>query len=452
MPDYGHGSSTGLDQTAAGKILTGLTRDDLVLSSEDRDVLRRLGERVAAIAASPRMGEVRRLWTAHNRLQKTRPLFFCDPENGWNEIITATQMHCRGQLARRWEMDLRKEIFWAEEMQDDKPVEPYFDVPYTVSADDWGLRTEYRKADSLGSYVWEAPLQDYARDLPRLHSPHFEIDWETTHGCLALAREVFKDSLMVRLKGTWWWSLGLTWPAASLRGLENLFYDFVDHPDELQELLAILSRGYLAKLDYLEAHNLLSPNSDGTYVGSGGFGFTDELTSPSGLPLSARNPAPSGKPDTLVRCRDLWGFTESQETVSVSPAMYEKFIFPHEKPIMDRFGLTCYGCCEPLHGRVQVVKRHHNLRRVSCAPWVDVVKMAAALENKYIFSYKPNPAALALPAIDEQAIRLGLREVLEKTRGCVVEIIMKDNHTLGDQPANAVRWCRIAREEVARLA
>ena len=99
----------------------------------------RLAERVAQLAASPRMAETRRLWQQHNRLEKTRPVVFCDPENGWNEILTEAQMQCRGKLARRWEMDLRKEIFWAEEMGDDKPLDPCFDVPYTVSADDWGL-------------------------------------------------------------------------------------------------------------------------------------------------------------------------------------------------------------------------------------------------------------------------------------------------------------------------
>ncbi len=134
----------------------------------------------------------------------------------------------------------------------------------------------------------------------------------------------------------------------------------------------------------------------------------------------------------------MWGFTESQETVHVSPAMYEEFIFPYEKPIMDRFGLTCYGCCEPLHGRWHVVRRHHALRRVSCSPWVNVEKMAGYLGDKYIFSLKPNPAALAVPEIDGEAIRKGLREDLEKTRGCVVELIMKDNHTLAQRPENVV--------------
>jgi hypothetical protein len=171
-------------------------------------------------------------------------------------------------------------------------------------------------------------------------------------------------------------------------------------------------------------------------VGSGGYGFTDELPQKDF----------SGK----VRCRDMWGFTESQETVNVSPAMYEEFVFPFEKPIMDRFGLTCYGCCEPLHSRWKVVSRHHNLRRVSCSPWADLEKMAEWLEDKFILSLKPNPAALATPEIDEPAIRAGLRKALEVTKGCVVELIMKDNHTIGNRPENVVQWCRIAQEEARR--
>ena len=145
IADYGRGRSTGLEQTAAGRIVAGHTREDLAMTPEDKDVLRRLAERVAAIAATPQMAETRRLWTQINRLEKARPPVFCDPENGWNEIITETQMQCRGKLARRWEMDLRKEIFWGEVMGDDKPVEPYFDVPYTAAADDWGLQAVYHK-------------------------------------------------------------------------------------------------------------------------------------------------------------------------------------------------------------------------------------------------------------------------------------------------------------------
>jgi len=89
---YGNGASTGLDQSAAGKITTGFTPADLVVSPEDAEVLRRLAERVAGIASGTRMKEVRELWKRLNTLQKTRPVIFCDPENGWNEIITEAQM------------------------------------------------------------------------------------------------------------------------------------------------------------------------------------------------------------------------------------------------------------------------------------------------------------------------------------------------------------------------
>jgi len=438
MHDYGNGPSTGLDQTAAGKITTGLAREDVLMSRGDGEVLRRLAQRVAAIADSRTMQKTRALWKEVNRLQKTRPLVFCDPENGWNEIITEAQMSCRGRLARRWEMDLRKEIFWGEVMGDDKPVEAVFDVPFTVSPDDWGLQTVFHRTDSAGSCVWDAPVKDYDRDLKRLHAPHFQIDWETTRGCLEQARETFGGILTVRLKGIWWWSLGVTLPAAMLRGLNNLFCDFIENPDGLKELLGIISRGHLAKLDELEAGQLLSLNNDATYVGSGGFGLTDEL--------------PQQGFNGHARCRDLWGFTESQETVGVSPEMYEEFVFPNEKPIMDRFGLTCYGCCEPVHSRWQPVRRHHNLRRVSCSPWANLERMAEYLEDRYILSLKPNPAVLALPEINEESIRQGLRHAMEVTRGCVVEVIMKDNHTLGKRPENAVTWCRIAGEEAERVA
>jgi hypothetical protein len=438
MTKYGQGHSTGLDQSAIGKIATGFTEADLRMTPADKTVLKQLAERVATIASSRQMVDARALWKRHNMLGETRPVIFCDPENGWNEVITDAEMVCTGRISRRWEMDLRKEIFWGEMMGDDKPVDRFFDVPYTVSADDWGLQAERHQVDEQGSYVWDGPIKDYATDLPQLHFPRFDVDWETTNGCLAVARELFEGILEVRLKGTWWWSLGLTLTAATFRGLSNLFYDFTDNPEWLHRLLSFISQGHLAKLALLEERGLLGANCDGTYVGSGGFGYTDELPS-KGF---------AGK----VRCIDMWGFTDSQETVNVSPEMYEEFIFQYEKPIMDRFGLTCYGCCEPLQSRWHIVKRFANLRRVSCSPWADIEKMASFLEGKYIYSMKRNPAPLSSKGWDRDRVRKELREALAMTRGCRVEVVMKDNHTIGNSPESLLDWCKIAKEEAERIS
>jgi hypothetical protein len=77
--------------------------------------------------------------------------------------------------------------------------------------------------------------------------------------------------------------------------------------------------------------------------------------------------------------------------------------------------------------------------------------MSAALADKFIYSRKPSPAPLAVPRLNEELVRRDLRETLEITRGNVVELIMKDNHTLGHNPQNLVDWVRIARKEIERL-
>ena len=242
LEKYGGGASPALEQTVAESIHTDFVDADLAMHALEKDVLRKLAEQVAILAALPAMKEKRELWRRHNRLEMTRPVIFCDPENGWNEIITERQLQCKTKIARRWEMNLRKEIFWGEEMGDDRPVEAIFNVPYTCSADDWGIEVKYHMPEQTGSYVWESPIKDYARDLPRLHPVTFEIDWNVSKGCLDLASEIFGGILDVRQKGTWWWSLGITYPAILLRGMEKMFTDFRDYPDEVKQLFSIIRR------------------------------------------------------------------------------------------------------------------------------------------------------------------------------------------------------------------
>jgi hypothetical protein len=120
-------------------------------------------------------------------------------------------------------------------------------------------------------------------------------------------------------------------------------------------------------------------------------------------------------------------------------------------PILERFGLNCYGCCEPLDKRWHVVRQIPNLRRVSVSPWADHAAMAEMLQDRYVYSMKPRPADLAMEAFDETRIRTDLREALRVTRECRVEVIMKDNHTIRNDPRRVTRWVEIAREEAEAL-
>jgi hypothetical protein len=429
-------NSVTLDQARDSLSTQGESASDMAVSARDRQILRRLAGRVAGLAARPVEDEKRDLWYRHNVLQPTRPLFFCDPENGWGEIIPVDQLACEGERARRWEMSLRKEVFWGAEMRDDRVIQPFFDVPHVYTESDWGMHETKIGGEHGGSYVWDAPLKSYD-DLSKLHFPQIVVDHQASADIIDLADHVLGDLLTVRLRTSWWWTMGMTWTLVKLRGLAQMMYDMVDHPDGLHRLMAFLRDGHSAKLKYLEQNDLLSLNNDGTYVGSGGFGWTHEL--------------PQSDHSGHVRPYDMWGFGESQETVGVSPQMFEEFIFPYQLSILERFGLNCYGCCEPLDKRWHVVERVPRLRRVSVSPWANIADMADKLGDRYVFSWKPRPADLAMPTFDEVRIRAEVRQALKLTRGCHVEVIMKDNHTIRNDPYRVVRWCQIVREEAEAL-
>ncbi len=420
----------------ADSVVSRLSPAEIAMGPADRETLRRLAGDVRDLAERAIEAEKRTLWLRHNALDPSPPLIFCDPENGWHEIIPPDALRCTGTLARLWEMHLRKEIFWGREMRDDYVIVPVFRVPHIHQGVDWGLTAVRVGGDGGGAYRWESPVKS-DDDLGRLRFPDVRVDRQATERLAALASDVFGDLLTVQIRSEWWWSLGLTSTLAELRGMEQVMWDVVDRPDLVHRLMGFLRDGTLAMLDSMEREGLLGLNNDGTYVGSGGFGWTAELPQPDF--------------DGCVRTRDMWGFAESQETIGISPQMFAEFVFPYQMAVLERFGLNCYGCCEPLERRWPVVKQLPRLRRVSVSPWADVAKMAEYLDDDYIFSLKPNPTPLAMADFDEDQIRAELRRAFLLARGCRLEVIMKDNHTIRGDPRRVVRWVQICREEAERF-
>lgn len=415
-----------------------MTSNDLPpLSNKERAVLRGLALRVAELAARPGEDEKRREWHRHNALRPGRPMVFCDPENGWNEIFPPGSLLCVSDLARHWEFELRIKEFYGTRMRDDRVIDNRFVLRPVARETGWGLQTPIIGRGEGRAFTWDPPLKDLD-DLSDLRVPEVIVDRQATTRLQSLAEDVFDGALTVDVKGVWWWSLGMTQRLVYLRGLERMMLDMLENPAGFHRLMAFMRDAQLARLDRLEADGLLCLNDGNDYVGSGGFGFTEEL------------PAPGH--DGQVRTKGMWGFCESQETLGVSPAMFEEFVFQYQLPILERFGLNCYGCCEPLDGRWEVVRRTPRLRRVSVSAWADPEKMAECLGDRYIFSAKPNPAHLAPSTFDEAPVRRDLRRIIGATRGLPLELIMKDNHTIANDAARVCRWVEIAREEMERVA
>jgi hypothetical protein len=76
--------------------------------------------------------------------------------------------------------------------------------------------------------------------------------------------------------------------------------------------------------------------------------------------------------------------------------------------------------------------------------WIDIEKASTELGTDYVFSYKPNPAVFAWDSWDIDAARAELDDMLERTRGNVVEIIMKDITTCRHEPHRIWQWCDMA--------
>lgn len=404
----------------------------MTASDTERTVLRDLAAQVAEAAANPiqakRAGLIKRL----NHLQPIRPVVLAFPEGGWPDLVPESSLECRGELLRQWESHLRGMVFRHEMIRDDFPITADFPVRPVVHTGDFGLHETKQKSEAHGSYAWDAPLKS-PEDLAKLHVQSVEVDHAETARRMDLANDLFGDILSVRRHGMLWWTAGLTQEFVFLRGLEQLMYDMYDHPQFVHDLMALLRDNMMHRIDTLEAEGVLwLNNGPNDYVGSGGLGYTDEL--------------PAEGFDGTVRPRDMWILSESQETVGVGPDQFEEFILPYQKPLMERFGLVCYGCCEPLDKRLDLLLREvPTLRRVSISPWCDREVAAEKLGDRYVFSWKPNPSHVCSPTPAWKEAEQAIRETLRMAQGCCVEMILKDTHTFCGDPTRIGRWVEMAR-------
>lgn len=401
---------------------------DLTITNAERDVLRRLADRVMRLSLRQVEADKKRLWMRTNALKSVRPPILCDPEFSWREIITESELECTHELARQWERHLRKEIFWGEKMGDDRVVESRFKVGWVYKRTYWGPDT---------SSVNPQPTLKDLNDLSGLQFQTITVDRDATTEAVHLARDVFGRIMPVKLRESWYWSLGLTRELIKFRGFEQFKRDIAENPDGVHNLMTFLRDGTLDLITFLENAGLYSLNNEGDYIGSGGFGWTKQLP--------ARDYAGT------ARAKDLWALFESQDTRDLPTELFAEFVLPYQKPIMERFGMVCYGCCEPMSERWHLLKDIPNIRRVSVSPGCDREKMAEALQDKYVYSCRPNSDVLAADVFDEDAARSDVRDILEKTRGCNLEIIMKDHDTIHNDPSRAIAWCKIAKEEIDKV-
>ncbi|MGI6174562.1 MAG: hypothetical protein ACOYJC_00070 [Christensenellales bacterium] len=423
-------------------ITEGWTIDQAVMSAEDKAILRELAKQFRQLCAQPQEEEKIRLWTAHNDLEDTRPLILVDMEHGWNEVFTFDRdMQCSGYMAQDWEMWLRKEIFYATKLRDDKPLTPVFYLPHRAVNTEWGINEEQiGNEDKRNAYAWEPIFRSKdeafeAFDVDSIEDPYVEVDWEATNRYFEIGQDVFDGILSVEFRTWWFWSSSIVHAYAHYRGIDGMMIDFYDYPDRFHEMMQKFVNGYMGKLRWLEQNGLLYNNAGNCFVGSGGLGFTNQL-----------HPNPQH-----VLLKDMWGLNEAQEATGISGEIYGEFIFPYHKQVAEMFGFNCHACCEQMEPLWEYVQKIPRLRRVSVSQWTNIEMMSEFLGRDYVYSYKACSSDTALPQMNEDVVRGRLQKMYHVTKDNHVEIVLKDLHTIGNNPQQICRWVEIAREEMHKV-
>jgi len=403
----------------------------MTLTPSDRQVIRGLAKRVAEIAADPRHKQQAEMWRRHNRLERIRPMVLVFPEGAWSELLPDDVLQVTDPSFRRFEWHLRHLIYRWEHLRDDNVIDGEVRVNLAWSHSGWGLPVEaIPSTTARGAWAFKPAIQQ-PEDLDKMKAPVLAVDEDQTKRNFEMMNDLVGDVLPVKIHRRPPIETSLIGTLARLRGLDQIMLDMAERPEWVHRAMSFMTDATMRLLDQVEEQGSWDLNNRSDYTGSGGVAFTDELPAPGY----------NGKP----RLCDLWGFAEAQELAGVSPRMLDEFVLQYQSLMLARFGLNCYGCCESLTHKLDVVKKVPHLRRISISPWTDVRVAAEALQDRYIFSWKPNPTDM-LATTDLDFVRKRIAETVSIAEGCIFEMILKDTHTTYNDAERMHNWVRIANE------
>ncbi|MDP6698675.1 MAG: hypothetical protein QGH25_03435 [Candidatus Latescibacteria bacterium] len=405
---------------------------------KDREALRALADQVAEIAALPVQRATIAAWQALNGLKPVRPMVMID-QIPWHEMdidgelaLTTDDPFCRAVETR-----LRRLLYRWRHLRGDMVVEPVLEFPKVIRGLDFGMRKveELAVADPQNDvvshrYIDQLPTEE---DVEKIQMPDVVLDEAETARIEERAHALFDGILAVKMQGDFprfaAWDRITEW-----RGAERVLWDLIDRPEHMHQIVDRLLEAQLAMLDQLEEQGLLG-SAQSTVHCTGA--HTDAL------------PAPGADP-ARPQAKDLWTYGMAQIFSEVSPAMHREFEIDYAARWYQRFGLGYYGCCEPLHDKIDLIRQIPNVRKISMSPWVDIKKGAERIGGDFVFSRKPNPAFLAGDFWEPEAVARDLGDTVAqcKRNGCPLELILKDISTVGYRPQRLWAWADIAMEAV----
>jgi hypothetical protein len=412
------------------------------LPPQERTHLRQLAARQAEYAALPVMEERKKQWYALNDGHPgARPPVIVETWTFDRDFMPDEVFGCTSELGRGIERQLLRNVRNHELIDDDKVMPDTFDIRWFAQIDELGVRIGRETVkDAQGietGYRFLHPILDLERDLEKLQPADCSVDRERTFAWKSFLEGLLGDLLPVQIRTGTYGATMLTHRVVELMGMQAYLLALMDTPDAVHALMAYLRDNALRVMRWAEGEGLLRLNNANQDSFGSSYNFTERL------------PAP-GLNGGSVRLCDMWGASNSQETVGISPAQFHEFCFPYYRDVCEPFGLLYYGCCEPAHPFWEDIRRLPHLKKVSISRWCDEAFMGEALRGTpIVYSRKPHPNYLSVDeTLDEEAWAAHIRETLDATHGVAVEFIVRDVYTVHGNLDNARRAVEIARCEI----
>lgn len=268
-------------------------------------------------------------------------------------------------------------------------------------------------------------------DFDKLRIPSFKVDLEATAERQNRLTEILEDVMpVISSPIVGYNSIGtICNPAGHLRGLEGMMMDMMENPELVHRLINTILQGQMAMLDTIEREKVpILPNTD--------------------TPMLFSDPINADKQDNFT-LMDCWIHGNSQEFDQVSPAMFEEFLLNYQKTLFARFGAVCYGCCENLTKKLDMLLSIPNLKLLTCSAWTDMPTLVKKAGDRCCIMWRHKASEVAFPD-NLHDFGKDIRGQVKILDGCSYQVVLREMQSLMGHMDRLREWVQVTIDAVSK--